>query len=252
MNKARVGFTARSSKNLSNLTMGLMTYIPIINLIRSCKVTINVGLAYEADIISAIEFEKGGDYVAIGDHGGRVALFEKRTAEDDSLEYGSRNELEQTDFMVRHPPKYQYRTDFQSHEPEFDYLKSLEIEEKINKVRWCVSPNGSLFILSTNDRTVKLWKIKENKAKKVRKMDLDTFVSLENSLLAEKCFASIPEKPPPSNGIEWTEKMANGTYSSVGHTKVPKFEDGPPADVERHMHMLMISILSLSRTIGTF
>ena len=24
----------------------------------------------------------------------------------------------------------------QSHEPEFDYLKSLEIEEKINKIRW--------------------------------------------------------------------------------------------------------------------
>ena len=25
---------------------------------------------------------------------------------------------------------------FQSHEPEFDYLKSLEIEEKINKIRF--------------------------------------------------------------------------------------------------------------------
>ncbi|KAL3529527.1 hypothetical protein ACH5RR_008849 [Cinchona calisaya] len=91
---------------------------------------------HQTDIISAIEFEKGGDYVAIGDHGGRVVLFEKRTAEDDSFEYRSRNELEQTDFMVRHPPKYQYRTEFQSHEPEFDYLKSLEIEEKINKMRW--------------------------------------------------------------------------------------------------------------------
>lgn len=27
-----------------------------------------------------------------------------------------------------------YMTEFQSHEPEFDYLKSLEIEEKINQV----------------------------------------------------------------------------------------------------------------------
>eukprot|EP00955_Chlamydomonas_euryale_P105237 365625-Chlamydomonas_euryale.AAC.3 len=29
-----------------------------------------------------------------------------------------------------------YMTEFQSHEPEFDYLKSLEIEEKINQARF--------------------------------------------------------------------------------------------------------------------
>eukprot|EP00955_Chlamydomonas_euryale_P107374 365763-Chlamydomonas_euryale.AAC.8 len=33
--------------------------------------------------------------------------------------------------------EYRYMTEFQSHEPEFDYLKSLEIEEKINMVRLC-------------------------------------------------------------------------------------------------------------------
>jgi hypothetical protein len=32
------------------------------------------------------------------------------------------------------PFEYRYLTEFQSHEPEFDYLKSLEIEEKINQV----------------------------------------------------------------------------------------------------------------------
>lgn len=35
-------------------------------------------------------------------------------------------------FLVLH--SHRYLTEFQSHEPEFDYLKSLEIEEKINKV----------------------------------------------------------------------------------------------------------------------
>ena len=30
--------------------------------------------------------------------------------------------------------EYKFYTEFQSHEPEFDYLKSLEIEEKINKI----------------------------------------------------------------------------------------------------------------------
>lgn len=51
-------------------------------------------------------------------------------------------------------------TEFQSHEPEFDYLKSLEIEEKINKVRWCRSSNNTRMLLSTNDKTVKLWKVR--------------------------------------------------------------------------------------------
>ena len=32
--------------------------------------------------------------------------------------------------------EYRFYTEFQSHEPEFDYLKSLEIEEKINQITW--------------------------------------------------------------------------------------------------------------------
>ncbi len=56
--------------------------------------------------------------------------------------------------------EYRYMTEFQSHEPEFDYLKSLEIEEKINKVRWCRSSNNTRMLLSTNDKTVKLWKVR--------------------------------------------------------------------------------------------
>jgi len=57
--------------------------------------------------------------------------------------------------------EYRYMTEFQSHEPEFDYLKSLEIEEKIDKVRWCRSSNNARMLLSTNDKTVKLWKVSE-------------------------------------------------------------------------------------------
>jgi hypothetical protein len=46
--------------------------------------------------------------------------------------------------------EYKFHTEFQSHEPEFDYLKSLEIEEKINKIRWCRRQNAAHFLLSTN------------------------------------------------------------------------------------------------------
>jgi len=55
--------------------------------------------------------------------------------------------------------EYRYLTEFQSHDPEFDYLKSLEIEEKINKVHWVDHNSAAKFILSTNDKTVKLWKV---------------------------------------------------------------------------------------------
>ena len=74
--------------------------------------------------------------------------------------------------------EYNVYSTFQSHEPEFDYLKSLEIEEKINKIRWLRRKNPAHFLLSTNgnttehsaagfwvssfvDKTIKLWKVSE-------------------------------------------------------------------------------------------
>lgn len=41
---------------------------------------------------------------------------------------------------------------FQSHEPEFDYLKSLEIEEKINKIKFLKGVKGAKFVLTTNGK----------------------------------------------------------------------------------------------------
>ncbi|KAJ9688208.1 hypothetical protein PVL29_014100 [Vitis rotundifolia] len=77
------------------------------------------------------------------------------------------------DHPVRTHPEFRYKTEFQSHEPEFDYLKSLEIEEKINKIRWCQTANNALFLLSTNDKTIKFWKIQEKKVKKICDMNID-------------------------------------------------------------------------------
>lgn len=61
--------------------------------------------------------------------------------------------------------EYNVYSTFQSHEPEFDYLKSLEIEEKINKIRWLKRKNPAHFLLSTNDKTIKLWKVSERDKK---------------------------------------------------------------------------------------
>jgi len=101
-----------------------------------------------ADIISAVEFDPTGEFLATGDKGGRMVLFERSHAEKSS----GRKML--GGFKNSNPVEYKFYTEFQSHEPEFDYLKSLEIEEKINKIRWCRRGNNAHFLLSTNDKTV--------------------------------------------------------------------------------------------------
>ncbi|CAA7408762.1 unnamed protein product [Spirodela intermedia] len=133
----------------------------------------------EVDIISAIEFDKSGDHLATGDRGGRVVLFERT----DTKDHTGRKDLERLDYPVRHP-EFRYKTEFQSHEPEFDYLKSLEIEEKINKIRWCQSANGALFLLSTNDKTIKFWKVQEKKVRRVSEMNLNGPQPIGNGSIA--------------------------------------------------------------------
>eukprot|EP00730_Choanoeca_flexa_P014127 TRINITY_DN6061_c0_g1_i2.p1 TRINITY_DN6061_c0_g1~~TRINITY_DN6061_c0_g1_i2.p1 ORF type:complete len:542 (+),score=68.80 TRINITY_DN6061_c0_g1_i2:141-1628(+) len=96
----------------------------------------------DADIISAVRFNHDGEFLATGDRGGRVVLFERSQEE-------------------ANPCEYKFYTEFQSHEAEFDYLKSLEIEEKINQIEWLRRCNSSHFLLTTNDKTIKLWKVSE-------------------------------------------------------------------------------------------
>ncbi|ONM41034.1 Serine/threonine protein phosphatase 2A 55 kDa regulatory subunit B beta isoform [Zea mays] len=123
----------------------------------------------DVDIISAIEFNKSGHHLATGDRGGRVVLFERTDVKD----HASRKDAEKADYSISRHPEFRYKTEFQSHEPEFDYLKSLEIEEKINQIKWCQATNCALFLLSTNDKTIKFWKVQEKKVKKVSEMNLD-------------------------------------------------------------------------------
>ncbi|PRQ76732.1 WD40-repeat-containing domain protein [Rhodotorula toruloides] len=130
----------------------------------------------EADIISCVEFDHTGDYLATGDKGGRVVLFE-------------RNEHKKG-------CEYKFYTEFQSHEPEFDYLKSLEIEEKINKIRWCKRQNAAHFLLSTNDKTIKLWKVFEKSLKVVAENNdgQTPFLRLPRMTYHDTIVAAVPRK----------------------------------------------------------
>ncbi|XP_022703304.1 serine/threonine-protein phosphatase 2A 55 kDa regulatory subunit B alpha isoform-like isoform X2 [Varroa jacobsoni] len=109
----------------------------------------------EADIISCVEFNHDGELLATGDKGGRVVIF--HCEQPQSSKRGGHG--------AGTPGEYTVYSTFQSHEPEFDYLKSLEIEERINKIRWLRRKNQAHFLLSTNDKTIKLWKVSERDKK---------------------------------------------------------------------------------------
>mmetsp|Transcript_39838 Transcript_39838/g.78313 ORF Transcript_39838/g.78313 Transcript_39838/m.78313 type:complete len:458 (+) Transcript_39838:56-1429(+) len=119
----------------------------------------------EDDLVTAVEFDETGEFLAVGDKAGRICIFESHTTTDLStlLKPDERKQ-------ARSPPiEYKFYTEFQSHEAEFDCLKSLEIGEKINMVKWGKRQGSGLFVLATNDKTIKLWKVHENKIKKVQR-----------------------------------------------------------------------------------
>jgi len=129
----------------------------------------------DVDIVSAVEFNETGEYIATGDRGGRVVIFERCQDKDASKSSSKKKEVK--------TPEYKFFVEFQSHEPEFDYLKSLEIEEKINKIKWLNRNGNGHFVLTTNDKTIKLWKIHEKKVKNVLSTNIPT--------------NGVPSKTPP-------------------------------------------------------
>ncbi|KAM7274665.1 hypothetical protein ACFE04_016531 [Oxalis oulophora] len=209
----------------------------------------------DVDIISSIEFDKTGDHLAVGDRGGRVVIFQR----NDDTHNHSRSEMERLDFTsTEHLPAYHYKSEFQSHEPEFDYLKSLEIEEKINRVKWCPTPNESQLIFSTNDKTIKLWKLKERKARQVTEGDTNPFVCPENVLLGEQSYISEQDEQSVPNGyrLEWTDKISKNTMPRQEvQTQMANFEDSAQAKCRKvyaHAHDFNINSISTNSDCETF
>jgi serine/threonine-protein phosphatase 2A regulatory subunit B len=150
----------------------------------------------EGDILSAVEFDPSGEFLATGDKGGQVCVFQRTSpSKSDSLDdeedevvgkkratksFASSKEggggagaaggsgggggggggaSSSGASASAASLKFNGFVEFQSHNPGFDYLKSLEIEEKINQIKWCNRSCNSLLLLSTNDKTIKLWKL---------------------------------------------------------------------------------------------
>eukprot|EP01128_Nolandella_sp_AFSM9_P010554 TRINITY_DN7318_c0_g1_i1.p1 TRINITY_DN7318_c0_g1~~TRINITY_DN7318_c0_g1_i1.p1 ORF type:complete len:430 (-),score=95.12 TRINITY_DN7318_c0_g1_i1:91-1329(-) len=96
------------------------------------------GSGGEDNWISSLSFDSTGKFLAVGYNCGQVVVL---TQQDDQT--------------------YQLYTEFKSHDSEFDFLTSMEIEEKINMIKWFPFTNSSEHLLTTNDKTIKLFKMFE-------------------------------------------------------------------------------------------
>lgn len=116
-----------------------------------------------------------------------------------------------------HPPELRFWTQFQSHEPEFDYLKSMEIEEKVNQIRWFPQLSADSFrLVATNDKTIKLWRVAETDSKELISHSHVTLAPL--SPVATRGFANrrVPPSPlrapqrPDGVHANWQPMAING------------------------------------------
>ena len=116
---------------------------------------------FTADIVSSLRFDDSGEFLAAGDKGGRIVIFQRADTPRAAVADTGDGSGSETRRHHKHAPKAEFRffAEFQSHEAEFDCLKSMEIEEKINKIAFLPRFNAGLMLMTTNDKTVKLWKV---------------------------------------------------------------------------------------------
>lgn len=109
-------------------------------------------------------FDHTGNYLAIGDKAGRLIIFQQNIIKKSKRKFS----------------EFNYITEIQSHYRDFDYLKSIDVEEKINVLEWLPHQNNNLFILTSNDKTIKLWKISHKVVKKSEPFPMRKSINKEN------------------------------------------------------------------------
>eukprot|EP00892_Ulva_mutabilis_P000993 jgi/Ulvmu1/10895/UM007_0072.1 len=114
-------------------------------------------MAPNADLLSALKFNHSGEYLATGDKGGRIVLLQQ--TEGSHAQQPRPETPEDGRWML--PMEFHYLTEFQAHQSDFDFLKSVEIPERINSISWLQNCGSTHMLLSANDKQVKLWKIYE-------------------------------------------------------------------------------------------
>lgn len=118
-------------------------------------------------------------------------------------------------------PKYRFWTQFQSHEPEFDYLKSMEIEERINHIRWCRHASGARHLLATNDKTIKLWRVYEQDVKTVVTLDPEALLRPKSRRSAGFAYSSPPSPQSPQSAA-----LGQNMRAQSGSREAASFDGG--------------------------
>eukprot|EP01105_Mastigella_eilhardi_P009129 TRINITY_DN2171_c0_g1_i3.p1 TRINITY_DN2171_c0_g1~~TRINITY_DN2171_c0_g1_i3.p1 ORF type:complete len:325 (-),score=89.32 TRINITY_DN2171_c0_g1_i3:62-1036(-) len=116
----------------------------------------------DEDSVSTVDFDRKGEFLAAGDRQGRVVLFKKTLQQTPTKTNGGKKKSSGS----KSPGTlidYQYYHEFKSHAAEFDCFKTVEVEPKINRVKFLPRSSTDLAILTTNDRTIKLWKVTEKR-----------------------------------------------------------------------------------------
>ena len=140
------------------------------------------------DIITSLSFDRSGSHLAVGDRAGRVVVFRYSSKSDELNE-----DLTNDKFSSFYTPncasancttcekkfsrsfeynlditdefEFEYIHEFQSHEKDVDFLKNHEISPQINNIKW-LTPNGlDMGLITSNSKSIKLWKIKESTKK---------------------------------------------------------------------------------------
>ncbi|OAF69233.1 hypothetical protein A3Q56_02991 [Intoshia linei] len=95
--------------------------------------------------ITCVQFSPDSCLFSIGDMNGNVNIYHKSS------------ENRGIDKAV----EFSLYSSFKSHEPEFDFLKSSDISEQIVQLKWLRRHSPSYFVLTTNHKIIKLWKLTE-------------------------------------------------------------------------------------------
>ena len=90
------------------------------------------------DMISALQFNPSGNFLASGDASGRIVIFRYNTKE--SIEFA---------------------TQVHAHKSEFDYLRSKLSEPRICAIRWIPKNTLNPLFLTTNMHETKLWRLQQ-------------------------------------------------------------------------------------------
>lgn len=148
--------------------------------------------------------------------------------------------------------EFRYLTEFQSHDPEFDYLKSIEIEERINKVKWLPRWQGteSLSLLTTNDKTIKLWKVYEKCVVSVSEFNLKNASNTINCTSAR-----LPQSPLGKDGKGYSAHHRQPGFATLRVPQVISRETVLNSKCRRSYcaaHTYHINSISLSSDQETF